>query len=75
MCTKSCARHSRFSPTIAKRRFAMPRSARLESQGCTPPFRDGQIAAIAMVDDLILVTRNTRDFENFTDLRYENWFT
>lgn len=49
--------------------------ARLESQGRTPSFVDGQIAAIAMVNDLILVTRNTKDFENFTDLRYENWFT
>ena len=48
--------------------------ARLTSQGRTPPFVDGQIAAIAMMNDLILITRNTRDFENFTDLRYENWF-
>lgn len=49
--------------------------ARLTFQGRTPPFVDGQIAAIAMVNDLILITRNTRDFENFTDSRYENWFT
>lgn len=49
--------------------------ARLTSQGRTPPFVDGQIAAIAMMNDLILITGNTKDFENFTDLRYENWFT
>ena len=49
--------------------------ARLTSRGRTPPFVDGQIAAIAMVNDLILVTRNTRNFEDFIDLRWENWFT
>lgn len=49
--------------------------ARLTSQGRTPPFVDGQIAAIAMVNDLILVTRNIRDFEDFKDLRWEDWFT
>ena len=49
--------------------------ARLTSQGRKPPFVDGQIAAIAMVNDLILITRNTGDFEDFADLRSENWFT
>ena len=49
--------------------------ARLTSQGRKPPFADGQIAAIAMMNDLILITRNTEDFKKFTDLRCENWFT
>ena len=49
--------------------------ARLASQGREPPFVDGQIAAIAMVNNLILITRNTRHFEDFADLRWENWFT
>lgn len=39
----------------------------------SPPFVDGQIAAIAYVNDLILVTRNTEDFSNFSDLKLENW--
>jgi tRNA(fMet)-specific endonuclease VapC len=48
--------------------------ARLAAQGRTPPFIDGQIAAIAMVNHLILVTRNTDDFADFVGLTVENWF-
>lgn len=48
--------------------------ARLVSLGKTPPFVDGQIAAIARVNNLILVTANTTDFSMFQDLRVENWF-
>ena len=48
--------------------------ARLASRGRTPPFVDGQIAAIAKVNDLILVTRNTGDFVQFVDLKVQNWF-
>jgi len=47
--------------------------ARLEAIGRTPPFVDGQIAAIAKVNGLVLVTRNTKDFEMFLDLQLENW--
>jgi tRNA(fMet)-specific endonuclease VapC len=46
--------------------------ARLRTQ--PPPFQDGQIAAIAVVHDLILVTNNTTDFANFQALTLENWF-
>ena len=38
---------------------------RLRFAGRTPPFVDGQIAAIARVNDLTLVTANTSDFESF----------
>lgn len=48
--------------------------ARLERLGLTPAFVDGQIAAVAAVRGLVLVTRNVRQFEAFTDLRIENWF-
>ena len=48
--------------------------ARLMLMGLTPAFVDGQIAAIAKVNGLILVTRNAADFENFDDLAVENWF-
>ncbi len=48
--------------------------ARLVSQGKTPPELDGQIAAIAKVNGLILVTRNVKDFINYQDLKIENWF-
>ena len=49
--------------------------ARLEKTGRVPSFVDGQIAAIAKVSDLALVTRNVADFEPFAGLQVENWFT
>lgn len=48
--------------------------ARLESIGRTPPFADSMIAAIVATQNLILVTRNTHDFDGFEDLHIENWF-
>ncbi|HEY0686468.1 MAG TPA: type II toxin-antitoxin system VapC family toxin [Steroidobacter sp.] len=47
--------------------------ARLEGLGITVPFVDGQIAAIAQANELILVTANVRDFEPFTALAVEDW--
>ena len=47
--------------------------AKLISLGKTPPFADGQIAAIARVNNLILVTANTADFALFQDIRVEDW--
>ena len=47
--------------------------ARLTLSGQTPSFVDGQIAAIAAVNGLILVTRNTEDFSRFHGLTTANW--
>lgn len=47
--------------------------ARLSIKGIPPPFVDGQIAAITRVNDLVLVTRNVKDFKLFSDLKTENW--
>jgi tRNA(fMet)-specific endonuclease VapC len=47
--------------------------ARLAEQGQMPPYVDGQIAAITKVNGLVLVTRNTTDFEMFSDLKIQNW--
>lgn len=47
--------------------------ARLTRLGKTPPFADGQIAAIAYVNELVLVTLNTSDYTNFEDLRLQDW--
>jgi tRNA(fMet)-specific endonuclease VapC len=47
--------------------------ARLASIGKTPPFSDGQIAAIAVANDLILVTLNQGDFAAFQGLQLEDW--
>lgn len=48
--------------------------ARLMSQGLTPAFVDGQIAAIALTHHITLVTRNTKDFIHYDNLVLENWF-
>ena len=47
--------------------------ARLVAQGKTPPYVDGQIAAIARVNDLVLVTGNTADYADFEGLSVEDW--
>ena len=45
----------------------------LTKAGRQPSFADGQIAAIAKVNQLILVTRNTSNYDGFSDLEIENW--
>jgi len=47
--------------------------ARLSLIGKIPPFVDGQIAAIAKVNDLIIVTANISDYQAFSGLIIENW--
>ena len=47
--------------------------ARLSSRGIAVPFVDGQIASIAGVNGLTLVTRNIVDFKPFSKLKIENW--
>ncbi|MBE9058276.1 type II toxin-antitoxin system VapC family toxin [Sphaerospermopsis sp. LEGE 08334] len=47
---------------------------RLSKIGKTPAFIDGQIASIAFGNDLILVTNNVADFQDFQGLVIENWF-
>jgi tRNA(fMet)-specific endonuclease VapC len=46
---------------------------RLEKAGRTAPFVDGQIAAIAQVNDLVLVTTNIRHYTGFEGLRVVDW--
>jgi tRNA(fMet)-specific endonuclease VapC len=47
--------------------------AKLSAQGKAPSFVDGQIAAIAWINGMTLVTRNTYDFKSFDELRVLNW--
>ena len=56
----------------AAEHHAMER-ARLGLSGKTPPFVDGQIAAIAKVNHLVLVTSNRSHFEPFEDLEIQDW--
>ncbi len=48
--------------------------ARLTAQGKSPAFVDGQIASVAYVNNLILITRNIDDFSIFDGLSVNNWF-
>jgi tRNA(fMet)-specific endonuclease VapC len=47
--------------------------ARLAAAGRTPPFVDGQIAAIARVNGLVLVTNNLEDYKGFEGVVLEKW--
>jgi tRNA(fMet)-specific endonuclease VapC len=47
--------------------------ARLEASGRAMPYADGQIAAVAVVRSLTLVTANLRDFRGVQGLRVEDW--
>ena len=49
--------------------------ARLEGLGRSAPFTDGQIASIAHVNGLTLVTFNVKDFAHFKDLSVTAWTT
>ena len=47
--------------------------ARLVRAGLTPAFVEGQIAAVARVNGLTLITDNIKDFSKFAELRVESW--
>ena len=52
--------------------------SRLADEGIPVDFQDTQIASIAVSNNLILVTRNTKHFEQIqkvTTLMMENWFS
>ncbi len=45
----------------------------LRERGLVAPFIDGQVAAVAGVRGLVVVTENTRHFEIFRGLQVESW--
>jgi tRNA(fMet)-specific endonuclease VapC len=47
--------------------------ARLDGLGKPAPYVDGQIAAIAQINELTLVTVNVKDFSRFKGVDVENW--
>jgi len=63
-----------FSYDLNAARWHALERARLVSLGRTPTYADGQIAAIAAMNNLILVTNNTVDYIDFQDVQLENWF-
>lgn len=50
-----------------------PMRARLEQQGTPIGSHDMLIAAIALANDLILVTHNTSEFRRIEELQIEDW--
>ena len=48
---------------------------RQERVGRPGPYVDGQIAAIAVVHEFVLVTANVKDFARFKGLEVEDWTT
>jgi tRNA(fMet)-specific endonuclease VapC len=63
-----------FDYDLKAAKYHAEERARLAKIGKTPAFADGQIAAITVTNNLILVTNNVSDFENFNQLIIENWF-
>jgi tRNA(fMet)-specific endonuclease VapC len=53
--------------------IAYDRAVTLRQQGIRIGTQDLRIAAIALTQNLILVTRNHRDFEQVPHLQIENW--
>jgi len=69
--SRDTAKLSRDTPSDG---VAIGKSAEFDrSSGRNVPSADGQIAAIAAVNGLVLVTANKRDFRGFQGLRVESW--
>lgn len=68
------ARLPLFDYNLPAAQYHAQERARLSKLGKIPAFIDGQIASIAVTNDLILVTNNVRDFQDFHSLQIENWF-
>lgn len=62
-----------FDYDLKSAQYHAQERARLSKIGKTPAFADGQIASIAFSNNLILVTNNVSDFEDFNGLNLENW--
>jgi len=63
-----------FNYDLKAAQYHASERARLSKIGKTPAFVDSQIAAIAVTNNLILVTNNVVDFQDFNGLILENWF-
>lgn len=49
--------------------------AKLQKKGIIIPDYDMLIAATAMANNLILITHNTKDFQNIPGLMFEDWLS
>lgn len=62
-----------FSYDLKAAQWHAQERIRLATIGKTPAFADGQIASIAYCQELVLVTNNVSDFQDFAGLAIENW--
>lgn len=62
-----------FDYNLKAAQYHAQERARLSKLGKSPAFIDGQIASIAVTNDLILVTNNVPDCQDFDRLIIENW--
>ena len=72
---QGCGVNTPKAADVAAATWFSQERARLSKQGLMPSYPDGQIAAVAAVNDLILITRNVDDFVEFSGLQISNWFT
>ncbi|MBC1218517.1 type II toxin-antitoxin system VapC family toxin, partial [Nostoc sp. UCD120] len=63
-----------FDYDLKSAQYHAQERARLSKIGKNPGFIDGQIASIAVTNNLILVTNNVADFQDFDGINIENWF-
>jgi tRNA(fMet)-specific endonuclease VapC len=63
-----------FDYDLKSAQYHAQERARLSRIGKTPVVVDGQIASIAFTNNLVLVTNNVKDFQDFNGLIIDNWF-
>ncbi|MFW9257155.1 type II toxin-antitoxin system VapC family toxin [Nostoc sp. CALU 546] len=63
-----------FDYELKSAQYHAQERARLSKIGKNPGFIDGQIASIAVINNLILVTNNVADFKDFDGINIEKWF-
>lgn len=60
-------------PILTSIRIYGKEKARLKTKGTAISDLDLFIGATSIVNEMILVTRNTREFERLKDIKLENW--
>jgi tRNA(fMet)-specific endonuclease VapC len=65
--------HFKVLPVLPFDRMAADRFQELLTQRVRGSTMDLRIASIALSQDLVLLTRNTKDFVKVPDLKFEDW--
>jgi len=63
-----------FNYDLKSAQYHAQERARLSKLGKIPAFSDGQIASVTFTNNLIPVTNNVSDFQDFDRPKIENWF-